>query len=405
MKKLILCLSGLLVVLLAVAGYLYFHLPQTPEAPAAVSPTGSSMNVVMGEPEETPSESREETQAPTVTLEQSQDSPIVNGVPMLCWVFHFENYVTPEDFAAAAGLTLESTDPVKMSGPDDQVVFGPEGLTVTVFGETSTVPAETVTANGQVYVPFQALVDALNYSVFRDEEKGMTYYTPGARRFPIPQDVDVPVIMYHAVSDDIWGVDELFVSPEDMEEQLAYLVDNGYDPIWFEDLAHLSDYEKPVILTFDDGYDDNYTELFPLLEKYQVKATIFIITDSVGNQHKMNAKQIQELSESGLVSIQSHSHTHSDMDTLDAEATAYEMSQSKLSLVRLTGKEPLVLCYPTGKYNSYTLELAPEYYMFGLKMVGGQYNTSDDPYLVNRYYMSRYYDIDTFAGYLRSAGE
>ena len=71
--------------------------------------------------------------------------------------------------------------------------------------------------------------------------------------------------MYHAVSDNMWGIDELFVSPASMEEQLRYLVDNGYEPIWFSDLAELEQYEKPVILTFDDGYDDNYTELLPLL--------------------------------------------------------------------------------------------------------------------------------------------
>ena len=187
-------------------------------------------------------------------------------------------------------------------------------------------------------------------------------YTPAARRFPIPEGVDVPVIMYHAVSDNVWGIDELFVSPGDMEEQLAYLVENDFDPIWFEDLAHLEDYDKPVILTFDDGYDDNYLELYPLLQKYQVKATIFIITDCIGNEHKMNADQIRELSDSGLVSIQSHSHTHADMDTLDAEETAWEMAQSKLVLTRLTGKEPYVLCYPTGRYNNHTLELGPEYF-------------------------------------------
>ena len=59
----------------------------------------------------------------------------------------------------------------------------------------------------------------------------------------------------------------------DLEAQLQYLQENGYETIFFEDLSHLEQYEKPVILTFDDGYDDNYTVLYPLLEKYQTKAT------------------------------------------------------------------------------------------------------------------------------------
>ena len=70
------------------------------------------------------------------------------------------------------------------------------------------------------------------------------------------------------------------------------------------------DYEKPVILTFDDGYDDNYTELFPLLQKYNAKATIFVIPKAIGTPHKMTAEQIYELSRSGLVSIQSHTYSH-----------------------------------------------------------------------------------------------
>ena len=119
----------------------------------------------------------------------------------------------------------------------------------------------------------------------------------------IEQSVNVPVLMYHAVSDNMWGIDELFVSPSSMEEQLRYLVDNGYEPIWFSDLAELEQYEKPVILTFDDGYDDNYTELLPLLQKYNVKATVFMIADAMGMQHKMTEEQVREMADSGLVSI------------------------------------------------------------------------------------------------------
>lgn len=63
-----------------------------------------------------------------------------------------------------------------------------------------------------------------------------------------------------------------------MRQQLQYLWDNGYEPIFFSDLTHLEDYDKPVLLTFDDGYIGNYTELYPLLQEYNMKATIFIST-------------------------------------------------------------------------------------------------------------------------------
>ena len=212
------------------------------------------------------------------------------------------------------------------------------------------------------------------------------------------------LLMYHAVSDNMWGINELFVSPSDMEEQLAYLVDNGYDPIWFEDLAHVEDYDKPVILTFDDGYDDNYTELYPLLQKYQVKATIFVIGNAPGMNHKMTAEQIKEISDSGLVSIQSHAYTHDNLDAMGEDTLRYEFSETNKALTRITGKQPHVLCYPSGKYSDLTLQVAEEYYNFGLKRVGGLYNTSDDPFLVSRYYVSRYTDIYSFASFLTEAG-
>ena len=72
-------------------------------------------------------------------------------------------------------------------------------------------------------------------------------------------------------------------------------------------------------------------------------------------------------------------------------------------LTRVTGRQPSVLCYPTGRYSDLTLEVAERYYNFGLKMVGGQYNTADDPFLVSRYYVSRYTGLDSFAAMVAPA--
>ena len=80
-----------------------------------------------------------------------------------------------------------------------------------------------------------------------------------ARLTPSEAGRQVPVLMYHAVGDDCWGEAHLFVKPAELERQLQYLQDHGYETIFLEDLAHVEQYKKPVILTFDDGYDDNYT--------------------------------------------------------------------------------------------------------------------------------------------------
>jgi hypothetical protein len=116
-------------------------------------------------------------------------------------------------------------------------------------------PANLGILGTEEYIPLLETVEALGYPLWEDDTDGTIYITPSAKAFAIPEDVNVPVLMYHAVSDNMWGIQELFVSPKEMEKQLAYLVDNGYDPIWFEDLAHVEDYDKPVILTFDDGYE------------------------------------------------------------------------------------------------------------------------------------------------------
>lgn len=420
MRKAIIILSILLAVLVIAAAILFFtgRAPSQPDAPTEAPTTESAppteATQAGTEPTVESTETPTETQHEVVPDEQVN---VLNGFRVDCWMLDGVRMIEIEDFADALGLDAKNYEPQKIFGRD--TIFFSDALSdawVTVNDEIihqycastdiGVDPTSGSKDRGLTLLPFDEVIAALECPEYVDEDTGVHYYTPSARRFEIPQGVNVPVLMYHAVSDDIWSsIDELFVSPSDMEAQLAYLVDNGYDAIWFEDLSHIEDYDKPVILTFDDGYEDNYTELFPLLKKYGVKATIFVIAGAPNNQqHMATEQQIREMSTSGLVSIQSHSYSHPDMDGLDYESTQYEMAQSKKLITRIAGKEPIVLCYPTGRYNGYTLQLGPDYYMFGIKMNGGLYNTSDNPFLVNRYYVSRYTDLYSFAAYLSAAG-
>ena len=221
----------------------------------------------------------------------------------------------------------------------------------------------------------------------------------------IPAGWNVPVLMYHAVGDEIWGYSDLFVSTAGMEAQLQYLQDNGYETIWFSDLAHIEDYEKPVILTFDDGYDDNYTVLYPLLEQYQAKATIFVIGNAMGNPHKMTREQVYELAASGLVSIQSHTYTHGNLSAMDEAALRQEMELSNAALAAATGQIPYVLCYPEGKYSHLTMDIAKDYYSFALRMDGWTYQTGMDPYQVPRSFVSRRITVPDFTWFVSPSGK
>ena len=253
-----------------------------------------------------------------------------------------------------------------------------------------------VTEEG-VWVPLEGLCEALEIGYLYDETEFHVYVTPAAGKWEIPEGYRVPALMYHGVSDTGWGATDLFVRPADLEAQLQYLTENGYTPIWFEDLARVDEIEKPVLLTFDDGYADNYTELFPLLQKYQVKATVFVIAGTVDyNPNNLTSAQIREMSDSGLVSIQSHTQTHPFLPGLDRNGQAWELETSKLTLTRITGKEPYVICYPAGNTNADTEELAAEHYRLGVDMGNFWYTTGEDPYQIRRWYVPRSLTLGAF---------
>ena len=263
---------------------------------------------------------------------------------------------------------------------------------------------ETIRFQAQDYVPLADAAQRLGLE-WGEAPDGLRYLAKRQTIGQIPEGWNVPVLMYHAVGDEIWGYSDLFVSKAGMEEQLQYLQENGYEPIWFSDLAHIEDYEKPVILTFDDGYDDNYTVLYPLLEKYQTKATIFVIGNAMGSIHKMTQAQVYELAASGLVSIQSHTYTHGNLSAMDESALRQEMERSNAALAAATGQIPYVLCYPEGKYSHLTMDVAKDYYTFALRMDGWTYQTGMDPYQVPRSFVSRRITLPDYQWFLTPSGK
>ena len=252
----------------------------------------------------------------------------------------------------------------------------------------------------ECWIDIQVLSDVLSLRYLHDTENQTMYLSPKIDTTAIPSGRQVPVLMYHAVSDQTWGLEGLFLSPSDMEAQLKYLTENGYDPIFFSDLPHLDQYKKPVILTFDDGYNNNYTDLYPLLQKYNVKATIFVIPASVGGQYSMTAAQIKEMSDSGLVSIQSHTQDHKELASLSAEQQKQQFAQSQLAIARMTGRIPSVLSYPSGSYDINTLSLAPEYFDMAVKSRGGLWTVQNNFFEIDRYPVYRDTGMSSFQTFI-----
>ena len=408
MKRLLAVLSAILFLLLSVAvlqrtGVISMSAPM-PELPVsqqksapAPAPEPEPMPVAASAPE--PILEAE----PVVELEPGFPR-LVNGNPMETVVVDEVLYVKAEQLAMAMYLeAVQDKDTVTLSGYPDPSYFVAGDCNAVADGKDVLLSRAPFLYEDEIYLPLDESAYAMGCTAYTDEETGMQYLTSGGGDWEIPADVKIPILEYHAVGNNMWGIPELFMDPAEMEAQLAYLVDNGYDPIWFEDLRHVEQYDKPVLLTFDDGYDDNYLELFPLLKKYNVKATVFVIAGAIGNNHFMTREQISEMASSGLVSIQSHGMTHHELGYMDESSLHYEYSESKRILADLSGAEPYVLCYPSGSSSELAVRIAREYFKFATKMSGKYYNTSTEPLLSPRYYISRYTTLEQFVEKLEEA--
>ena len=186
----------------------------------------------------------------------------------------------------------------------------------------------------------------------------------------------VPILMYHNLAQEGSGNDT--ISVQRFEEHLAALQDAGYTTITFQDLLAYVEQgtelpEKPVLLTFDDGYESNYTLAYPLLQQYQMKATIFVIGVSMGKDTYKDTgqamiphftqEQAAEMEASGLVAIESHGYDMHEVQGRDPEPIrvgilpredesewdyAAFLQEDCQAMTDLLGKTPGVLAYPYG---------------------------------------------------------
>ena len=167
----------------------------------------------------------------------------------------------------------------------------------------------------------------------------------------------------------------------------------------------MEDYDKPVILTFDDGYDDNYTLLLPLLEKYQMKATIFMIGRDIGGNRKLTQEQVLALTRSGLVSIQSHGWSHHEMETMKRPELLKEMFRSRNAIAAASGRVPYAVSYPNGRSSERTRKIAGWFYTYGIRTFEGVYVTGSDSMLIERIAVKRDTTLEAFQAACQSAGQ
>ncbi|MBW9145997.1 polysaccharide deacetylase family protein [Clostridium sp. CM027] len=210
----------------------------------------------------------------------------------------------------------------------------------------------------------------------------------------------VPVLMYHSI--DYEKDNPIRLPVKRFEEQLKYLKDNGYYTIT---LTNLYEYlikdipipEKSIVLTFDDGYEDNYTDMFPVLKKYNFKATIFVITGSIDKSpNYMTSKQLVEMEKYG-VEIGSHTVKHENLKEMPKDKQLETLVKSKKDLEKILNKQIKFFSYPYGGYSKTSIEAVREAGYTMAFSTDGRWSSKEDGILsLHRVYISSFHDMEEF---------
>ena len=180
-------------------------------------------------------------------------------------------------------------------------------------------------------------------------------------------DGGIPTLMYHKIGEPPAGskLGKLWVSAEEFKWQMQYLLRKGYTPMLFAELeaaeqgrAKLP--EKPALVTFDDGYANNYEIAYPIMKALGVKSNIFLVYETI-DQHNawhdpasepwipmMTWKQVFEMRDSGLVEFGSHTMKHRNLPSIPLEDARWEIFESRRKLEEKLGRRMVGFAYPYG---------------------------------------------------------
>jgi len=220
--------------------------------------------------------------------------------------------------------------------------------------------------------------------------KGLVFLLLAVMVLPVEaraeEQVELPILMYHQVKPMHSGKDA--IQPWELEADLQYLARAGYTTVTVAELLTFVDEgtplpEKPIVLSFDDGYWNNYLYVLPLLKQYDAKIVLSLIgkdADDFTQYHstsvdhaKMTWDQIAEMAESGLVELQNHTYNlhessgrlgctqrwgESDEDYV--KVLTEDVLRVQEDILRRTGQQPTALAYPYGKSSPLTDSILSE---------------------------------------------
>lgn len=216
-------------------------------------------------------------------------------------------------------------------------------------------------------------------------------YESGSTAAMLPsKTVELPVVMYHHITENESKAGKYTILTRELENDLRLIKEKGYTAITVKELIDFVKHgaslpEKPIMITFDDGFESFYTLAFPVLKKYNVKAVVSVIgsvterysqiDDHNVNYSNLNFDEITQLSKSGLVEIQNHSYDmhgnepgkrkgmsklNSESDTEYAKALTADLETAQKILTENCGIKPTAVVYPYGAYSKQTLEIVKD---------------------------------------------
>ncbi len=206
--------------------------------------------------------------------------------------------------------------------------------------------------------------------------------------------VHIPIVMYHYVdkTDRIFNLMQrrMTITPKNFEMQLREFVEEGYSTYFVRDIpdiltGKLTKKEKSVVLTFDDGYDDVYAEAFPLLNKYHVKATIYIMYNYIGKKDYLTDKQLRTMLESGLIEIGSHTLDHVALKNASRSVLHNQIVLSKKKLEDAYSIKVETFAYPYGVFDEGAIEYFEQAgYSAGVSVMYGADHSAQNLYHLRR---------------------
>ncbi len=256
--------------------------------------------------------------------------------------------------------------------------------------QTDASPASATPNDGQTEpgAPTDAQSDAQSDTVTK--EPPVTEPSTDAPPVDAPKGDYTPLVfMYHLILEQPYSAYEgLFVRPSEFKAHLEVLNSLGYRFAFADEYVENTEYPT-AILTFDDGYEDNYTEMFPLLKEANAKATIFVVSSMVNAPGCLTDAQIKEMVDSGLVSIQSHTVAHLELKGQSAEFIENEMERSISFLEGITGQKIRAMAYPAGRFDEATMAEIAKYVDFAYTTEPPSQASFDSPLAIPRVRINR----------------